>query len=133
MMKFANHLKNIDKKDLELMTEFLNCDEQEENCICDVDVNMAYLRELPNVFPEHWLNIGSYTDMFGPVYVHQRKLAVVHGIGKYFNVGCKVIRHFFDIHGEQNTKRWGGVKLTEQSTGKDFARNIFDYIDKKRK
>jgi len=130
MIKFANHLKNIEKNgEEELIIEHFYRDNKRKQFSCEVSVNLDYLRELKIVFPDLWVDSNPYSEHFGPVYIHQTKLGIICGLGKFFNVGCKTIRHFFDISGKQNISRWHGVRLYYNSKGKDFARNIFEYLD----
>ena len=131
LLKFANHLKEIEfSHEPEIMTEFLECDWDKEIFRCDIEINMLYLRELPKVFPEDWINVEFYSDMFGPILKDHDKLGVTNGMGKFFRLNCTPLRHMFDVLGAQKIKLWGGVVLNEQSTGKDFADNIFGYLDK---
>lgn len=133
LLKFAQHLKTIEFLYSDIMTEFLECDWDKEIFRCDIEINMVYLRELPKVFPNEWINVGFYTDMFGPMLKDHDKLGVTNGMGKFFNLKCIALRHMFDVLGAQNIKRWGGITLDENSKGKDFAQNIFEYLDKQKR
>lgn len=134
LLKFANHLKKVElSHEAEIMTEFLECDFENEIFRCDIEINMIYLRELPRVFPNEWVNVGFYSDIFGPILKNHDKLGVTNGMGKFFNLKCESLRHMFDILGAQKITRWGGVTLNEKSIGKDFAQNIFDYLDKQKR
>lgn len=132
LLLYANHLKKMEFSHEEIMTEFLECDLESGIFRCDIEINMGYLRELPRVFPNHWINVGFYSEMFGPILRNHDKFGVTNGMGHFFNLKCSELRHMFDVLGAQNTKRWGGLILNEKSTGKDFAQNILEYLDRQK-
>lgn len=128
LLRFANHLSKLEidiEPDLDI--HFLNWEGEFENLHCEVRFNMNFFRELPYVFPEDWTNAGFYSDMFGPLLIHGRKLCVVYGVGKFFNLNCKAVRFCFDVSGKC------GNDLYYNSSAKDVASNIFKLIDEKKK
>ena len=126
LLKFATHLKAMEptKGEPEIMIHFLKYDEDFTNCKCDVEFNMAFFRELPYVFPEDWVSEGYYSDMFGPVFKHSRKIGIIYCVGKFFNLNCDALRECFDVCGDFNNG------LHYNSSAMDVARNIFKLLDK---
>ncbi|MES2592182.1 MAG: hypothetical protein V4608_09880 [Bacteroidota bacterium] len=91
----------------------------------DVRYQSWIFEELPECFDE-WNYSGKYGN---PLWDYSdSEEGTVASVIDFFNISLDEFSHLFDIDGFQQTNRFGGFKISDQSDGPDIAKNIIELV-----
>ncbi len=133
LLEFASHLEQISNHPERGVIGIVKMIATEEKGNIHHEVWIQYdvryqswiFEELPECFDE-WNYSGKYGN---PLWDYSdSEEGTVASVIDFFNISLDEFSHLFDIDGFQQTNRFGGFKISDQSDGPDIAKNIIELV-----
>lgn len=130
LLKFAEHLEKITNHSEHGIYDSASLVELEEKRQVSflVKYHAWVFDELPALFSD-WGFDATYGN---PIWdgCHPDE-GTVSSVCDFFDLKMEEFIHLFDIDGGQNTTRYGGSILSDESDGPDLAKNMIELVERK--